>query len=90
MMAAIKTGQYSHLNYKTKGIRTHIGEPACGQGHCNGTHQGTGHDQKIGVGVFHVDTDLTDQRQDNQSSNGMGNEGGNDKNQGAEDEEHAI
>ena len=70
--------------------RTHIRETACGQCHGDGTHQCTGHNQQVRVGVLHADADLTNKRQDDQGRNRVRDETGNHKNQNREDEEHAV
>lgn len=41
---------------------THIRESTRGQCHRNRAHQGTSHDQQVGVRIFHANADLADKR----------------------------
>lgn len=63
---------------------THIWKSTGRQPHSHRTHQCARHNKQIGMRIIHTDTDLLDQRKDDERRNSVRYESSNDKYQGRE------
>ena len=70
--------------------RRHVGEAARGQTHSRTAHEHASHDQQVRVRLLHVRTDVGDKGQQDQRSNRVADERGDDQDQRREDNQHPV